>query len=171
MSAFNEMKHIVAEYEETTLGFGRGLFDDWCIYVLGGKYPKFPLDEWYFQVLLDWCKSRAPEDIYDDFVTIYERTSEAVDGEATQVAQSTLDEIRALSNRYPDVNEASVVWTILYMGMIAEENKAGAILKKRIKRLGVYQVLIEGLTPTVAANYSRGQGADYLDKVCYYRGF
>jgi hypothetical protein len=164
MSAFNEMKHIVAEYEETTLGFGRGLFDDWCIYVLGGKYPKFPLDEWYFQVLLDWCKSRAPEDIYDDFVTIYDATTQAV-------AQSTLDEIRALSNRYPDVNEASVVWTILYMGMIAEENKAGAILKKRIKRLGVYQVLIEGLTPTVAANYSRGQGADYLDKVCYYRGF
>ena len=164
MSAFNEVKHIVAQYEGTTLAFGKGLFDDWCIYVLGGKYPKFPLDEWYFQVLLDWCKSRAPEDIYDDFVIIYEATSEAV-------AQSTLDEIRALSNRYSDTNEANVIWTILYMGMIAEENKANAILKKRIKRLGVYQVLIESLSPKVAANYSRGQSADYLDKVCYYRGF
>jgi len=57
------------------------------------------------------------------------------------------------------------------MGMIAEENKEGAILKKRIKRLGVYQVLIEGVSPKVAARYSRGLGADYLDKVCYYRGF
>ena len=60
--------------------------------------------------------------------------------------------------------------------MIAEENKKGLDgeklpLRKRIKRLGVYMVLMEDVQPMVAANYSRGLGADYLDKVCFYRGF
>jgi len=164
MKAFSGIVQEVARYGDTTLGFGRGSFDDWCIYVSGGDYQKFPLDEWYFQILLDWTKDRPAEDIYEDFIKIYDVTTQAV-------AQEVLDKIVALSYSYPDHNQACVIWTILYMGMIAEENKDGAILKKRIKRLGVYQVLIEGVSPKVAASYSRGLGADYLDKVCYYRGF
>jgi len=162
--SFDGIKQVVANYGDTTLGFGRGSFDDWCIYVEGGPYQRFPLDEWYFQILLDWTEHSDAEFLYDDFVSIYDATGQAV-------AQTTLDHIRALSEDYPDPEQAKVIFTILYMGMIAEENKAGAILKKRIKRLGVYQVLIEGMSPSVAANYSRGQSADYLDKVCYYRGF
>jgi hypothetical protein len=162
--SFDGIKQAVARYGDTTLGFGRGSFDDWCIYVIGGPYQKFPLDSWYFQILLDWTNNRAAEDIYDDFITIYDKTTQTV-------APEVLNEIVALSYSYPDHNQACVIWTILYMGMIAEENKEGAILKKRIKRLGVYQVLIEGVSPEVAASYSRGLGADYLDKVCYYRGF
>jgi hypothetical protein len=164
MKAFSGIVQEVARYGDTTLGFGRGSFDDWCIYVSGGDYQKFPLDEWYFQILLDWTEHSDAEFIYDDFVKIYDKTTQAV-------AQEVLDEIRALSNDYPDPEHTAIIFTILYMGMIAEENKANAILKKRIKRLGVYQVLIEGVQPRVAANYSRGLGADYLDKVCYYRGF
>jgi len=164
MAAFSGIVQEVARYGDTVLGFGRGSFDEWCIYVSGGDYQKFPLDEWYFQILLDWTKHRSAEDIYEDFITIYNKTNQAV-------AQEVLDEILALSNHYSNQEQAAVIWTILYMGMIAEENKANAILKKRIKRLGVYQVLIEGISPKIAANYSRGLGADYLDKVCYYRGF
>ena len=164
LMGFDGIKQVVARYGDTTLGFGRGSFDEWCIYVIGGPYQKFPLDSWYFQILLDWTKHRQAEDIYDDFITIYDKTGKAV-------ASNVLDEICALSYSYPDYIQACVIWTILYMGMIAEENKEGAILKKRIKRLGVYQVLIEGVSPSVAADYSRGQSADYLDKVCYYRGF
>ncbi len=40
------------------------------------------------------------------------------------------------------------IWfNVLYAGMVAEENKENAVLKKRIKRLGMHQVLIDGLEP------------------------
>jgi hypothetical protein len=55
--------------------------------------------------------------------------------------------------------------------MIAEENKKNAILKKRIKRLGIYQVLIEGMKPEVAAVFSKGKKWRELDKTMLERGF
>jgi len=167
--SFEGIKQVVARYGDTTLGFGNGNFDEWCIYVIGGDYQKFPLDEWYFQILFDWTKHRPAENIYEDFIKIYDVTTQAVDSHV-------LDEIVTISYSYPDHIQACVIWTILYMGMIAEENKKNdkgekLPLRRRIKRLGVYMVLMEGIQPQVAANYSRGLGADYLDKVCFYRGF
>jgi hypothetical protein len=41
-------------------------------------------------------------------------------------------------------------FTVLYAGMISEENKTNAILKKRVKRLGIHQVLIQNSTPSEA---------------------
>jgi hypothetical protein len=57
------------------------------------------------------------------------------------------------------------------MGMIAEENKENTILGKRIKRLGMYQTLIEGLPAEMSANFSRGMKWKQLDKECTKRGF
>ena len=36
-----------------------------------------------------------------------------------------------------------------------ENNKKNTVLKKRVKRLGVHQVLIDGMQPREAANYSK----------------
>ena len=55
--------------------------------------------------------------------------------------------------------------------MFAEENKAQAKLKKRIKRLGAHQVLIEGRPPEVAAEFSKGRPWQELDEECRRRGF
>jgi hypothetical protein len=40
--------------------------------------------------------------------------------------------------------------------MVAEENYPGTKLGKRLKRLGVHQILIEGMKVETAANWSRG---------------
>lgn len=55
--------------------------------------------------------------------------------------------------------------------MIAEENKLNAILKKRIKRLGMYQVLVQNYPPSVAANYSKGKKWRELDALMVHYGF
>jgi len=156
-------KRHVATYGKTKISFGRGNFDDWCIYVEGGGYPKFPTDEWYFGILSDWADT-LEDKVYNDFVRLYEATGAQVDKEVLHL-------IERLSLGYPDENEARVIFTILYMGMIAEENKEGAILKKRMKMLGVHQLLIDNFTPKEAANFSRGKSSEKLVMECYNRGF
>lgn len=147
-----------------TLSFGKGNFDEWAVILKHPSFPRMPTDEWYFKKITKYSLYSSPAEVYDDFVDIYDITT-------AEVTQFALDKISGIAKRYSNVIEADIVFTILYMGMIAEENKEGAILGKKIKRLGVYQTLIEGLGPTKAAHYSRGKGADYLLEVCKFRGF
>lgn len=158
------------EDQRVMLGFGPGKFDDWCIYVISQdkKWMKFPTDEWYFGIVKSWTAFRAPELIYADFVKIYDATTADANLPATR---KVIEIIRGLTFNYKDDFEALVIFTILYMGMIAEENKAGAVLKKRIKRLGMHQVLIEGLPVEEAAHFSRGRSTFELAPYCLERGF
>lgn len=61
--------------------------------------------------------------------------------------------------------------SILYAGMIAEENKSRARLKKRVKRLGLHQLLIEDFTAEAAATFSKGKTWQEIDLACTERGF
>ena len=60
---------------------------------------------------------------------------------------------------------------VIYAAMVAEENKQFTRLGKRIKRLGVHQLLKEGLSPKEAANWSRGKAWRDLAAECEKRGF
>lgn len=156
---------LVKEFKKgVSLSFGRGNFDEWAVIVQHPTYPRMPTDEWYFKKLTKFALYSSPSEVYDQFVEIYELTTKEVD-------EKVLDTISGIAKRYPYPLEFDLIFCILYMGMIAEENKEGAILGKKIKRLGVYQTLIEGLGATKAAHYSRGQSADYLLQVCKFRGF
>ena len=147
-----------------SLSFGRGNFDDWAIIVKHPTYPRMPTDEWYFKKLVKFSLYSSPVELYEQFVAIYDVTTKKVE-------QEVLDMISGIAKKYPNPIEVDIVFCILYMGMIAEENKEGAILGKKIKRLGVYQTLVEGLHTSISAHYSRGKSADYLIEVCRYRGF
>jgi hypothetical protein len=68
----------------------------------------------------------------------------------------------------PDVE---VLLTTLYAAMIAEENRVNAPLGRRIKRLGVHQVLVEGMRVEDAARFSRGKPWRVLEELCVARGF
>ncbi len=50
--------------------------------------------------------------------------------------------------------------------MVAEENKRNAVVKKYIKRLGVHQVLIEGVHLKIASVYSKGKKCLELKLEC-----
>ena len=54
---------------------------------------------------------------------------------------------------------------------IAEENKEFTKLGKRIKRLGVHQVLKERMHYNEAANFSKGKKWKELNEICSSKGF
>ena len=151
------------KYKNGSIQFGRGSFDDWAVIVDYPGAPKFPKDVWYFSKLLRYKFDLGPR-VYDDFVQLYEKVG-------NKAEEAVFDWIQEATATYLDPQEAELVFGILYMAMIAEENKAGAILKKRIKRLGVHQILVEGVNPKIAADYSRGRPATELVMECHSRGF
>ena len=55
--------------------------------------------------------------------------------------------------------------------MVAEENYHGTKLGKRLKRLGIHQILIEGMEVHVAAHWSRGKPWREIAEECERRGF
>lgn len=146
--------------------FDSGCFDGWCVFVTRpGKKRFAPTDVEYFTRLKEIGEKIGPQKIYDDFVVIYNRTSKNID-------PKVFDLILALSKFYDEDAEEMEQWfNVLYAGMIAEENKEGAILKKRIKRLGIHQVLMEGISPGKAAVYSKGKKWRELNEIMKIKGF
>lgn len=146
--------------------FDKGSFDDWCVYITRANGERFaPSDLHYFSRLKKLAKKHQGRMIYDDFVTIYNRTGPEVD-------KNVLELIAVLSRHYgKDSLEIEIWFNVLYAGMIAEENKEKAVLKKRIKRLGIYQVLMENIAPEEAASFSKGKKWRELDKHMKQRGF
>jgi len=55
--------------------------------------------------------------------------------------------------------------------MVAEENKINTKLGKKIKRLGIHQILIEDINPNVAANFSKGMNWKKIETECKLRNF
>jgi hypothetical protein len=146
--------------------FDSGSFDDWCVYVTKPNGERFaPTDVQYFSRLQKLGKKHGHQKIYDDFVVIFNRTTKKPE-------QKVFKLIRDLSADYgSDSLEIEIWFSVLYAGMIAEENKEKAILKKRIKRLGMHQVLIENTQPQIAATYSKGRKWKELDSVMKLKGF
>jgi len=146
--------------------FDKGLFDDWCVYLTrrgGEKYA--PRDEQYFDELKKYCCKYSKERIWTDFVKIYDVTSSEIDEEV-------LDRISEIASSYGEDSINIDVWfTVIYAGMVAEENKKYAKLKKRIKRLGMYQLLVDNETPSFAANFSKGMKWQELDMIMRSKGF
>ena len=146
------------------LEYARGQFDDWCVYYVSASGRKPPHDIDYFTKIREYRDAYGVEKVYDDFVYVYDRTSKAID-------DGVLASITELASTYNDAIEADVLFTTLYMAMVAEENKRNTRLGKRIKRLGIYKVLIEDSPIHEAANIMRGMKWTDIDKLCKERGF
>ena len=148
------------------LEYARGSFDEWCVYLSRPNTERYaPRDYQYFQRLVNYASKYGKDAIYQDFVSIYNKTTKDLDN-------STIQYIKDMTSKYgADALNIAIDFTIIYMGMIAEENKENAILGKRVKRLGVYQTIYDELSPDEAANFSRGKKWRELDAICRGRGF
>lgn len=146
--------------------FDRGSFDDWCVFLTEPGNQKYaPKDIEYFSFLQQLGNIHGHAKIYNDFIKIYEQTDKSVN-------QSVLSLIHSISLTYrTDANETEKWFTVIYAGMIAEENKLHAKLKKRIKRLGLHQLLLENLSPEEAANFSKNKKWQDLDRLMKSKGF
>lgn len=150
----------------SSLSFDYGKFDRWCVYLEQPNQPKHaPTDLQYFMKLRQLGQTHGCKKIYNDFLKFYTLTSKNIE-------QPVLDLISKISTTYnDDALEIEILFTIIYAGMIAEENKEFTKLKKRIKRLGIHQTLIDKESPEFASNFSKGKKWRELDQLCKAKGF
>ena len=147
--------------------FDRGKFDDWCVYVVESDgRRKAHFDVTYFSDLKKIAEKYEVDKVYNDFVAIYNQTGKSID----KIVLDLIDEL-VKSYREEDKRLVEQWFAVLYGGMIAEENKQNAILKKRIKRLGMHQILKLDFSPSIAANFSRGKRWRELDAIMQPLGF
>ena len=125
-----------------------------------------PRDNTYFTELHRIAQKYPNDKVYTDFVRIYDWTTSKIESNVL----SLIDEI---VETYNDEDKIIIEqwFSVIYGGMIAEENKTNAVLKKRIKRLGMYQVLIQNINPNIAANYSKGKKIAELSPLMLSYGF
>jgi membrane carboxypeptidase/penicillin-binding protein len=147
--------------------FDKGKFDDWCVFIVefnGMSAP--PRDIEYFTELKQIAAHYPEHKLYNDFVQIYNLTSQAIAKEAVELIDN-------LTLTYQPQHQLKMEqwFTVLYAGMVAEENKEKAVLKKRIKRLGMHQVLVLNHAPESAANFSKGKKWRELDDIMRELGF
>ena len=157
------MPQIRTFSDGSILSRDRGSFDDWCIY-LDGKPPR---DVDYFRGLQAFGRKYGGQYVYDKFCEVYNMTGKVMD--STVFAK--IDALAANSFSSADTLTIQKVFSILYMAMLAEENKAYTKLGKRIKRLGMYKLLIQGEDVLHAANFMRGMKWRDIDKLCREAGF
>lgn len=162
---FNAKSTLIANLQDgTRFVFSQGRFDRWCIFHIRENKAHAVRDEEVFKVLSGYASGHNRFVLYRDFLSIFNKVT-------NQVNYDLVGRIAYLSKAYSRPQEVQFILLFLYAGMIAEENKEKAILKKFIKRLGVHQVLIEGMHPTVAASFSRGKSWRELKLECQVRGF
>ena len=101
------------------LEFDRGSFDDWCVYwARPGQARKALRDEEYFEQMIALAEKYGREKLYQDYLKVYEHTGK-------ELEEKVLLAITRLAHREygPDALLADYLLTVLYAGMIAEENK------------------------------------------------
>ncbi len=149
------------------LEYDRGKFDDWCVYFTNaGGSKKPPRDFDYFQQLQNLATIYGNNKVYEDFSNIYKMTTKSIEN-------AVLKKITDIASSYTDEHKLKVdiLYTTLYMAMVAEDNKANTMLGKRIKMLGVYYLLFESKDVNHATNFKRGMNWREIDKLCGKRGF
>lgn len=148
------------------LEYARGSFDNWCVYFTdstGKRRP--PKDVEYFEKLKDLSKTYGVQKVYRDYVIVYNLTS-------NELSEAALSMISLIAASYGEAElEADIVLSILYLAMIAEERREHTRLGKRIKRLGVHKLLVEGRPVPEAANFMRGMCWRDIAHLCEDRGF
>ncbi len=161
------MPRLIKQFKDgSVLEYDSGSFDDWCVFLTRPNIKRYaPRDTQYFERFSQLGKTHGANQIYSDFCSMYEITSKSITPEG-------LDLIERVTAHYGgDALEMQILFTVVYAGMVAEENKAFTKLGKRVKRLGMHQVLCEGMPPHSAANFSRGKPWRELAAMCEERGF
>jgi hypothetical protein len=149
-----------------SLEYDVGVFDDWCIYICnpdGARNP--PKDVEIFLRIIELTKNYDPKKIYFDLKEIFVLTNK-------QIKIPVSDHITRLSKEYgEDHLTVDILYSTLYAMFVAEENREGTKLGKRIKFLAIHQILKEDLAPDIAANFSKKKSSKDISKLCEDRGF
>ena len=151
--------------DNLSIGFGRGKIDNFCVYVKEQNRVYAPLDTEYFQFIHDLASNFGTIKVYNSFKRLYAIAE-------LEIVSNAIEVIDEQANRYDEFElSCQKYFSILYLAMVAEQNYPNTKLGKRLKRLGIYQLLFEGMTVEEAANWSRGKPWKEISEECKSRGF
>ena len=134
--------------------FAEGSFDKWCVFTKKDGKQEAPHDYDYFQQVYDLSITYGKEKVYSSFLTIYD----CVEGNewSSKDKMQCYEVCEDVSKRYGEPTLR--LWIILYMTMLAEEMKKNKILGKRIKHLGIYNLLFDEYPITYITGYVNDDG-------------
>lgn len=154
------------------LEYGEGRFDNWCVFLKRPDQERFaPRDCEYLSRIGGYGSIIGCEKVYSNLVEIYNIVTTVPNVKVLERVESKCIEKYAPLYGMMYALKVAVDYCIVYMGMVAEENKENCILGKRIKRLGFHQVLLEGMDALCASEFSKGKKHYVLDKICSEKGF
>lgn len=161
-----EGKKIKTFSNGTSVEFDEGRIDAWRVCLIDGEGRKFvPKDSFYFSKLKELADDYGEDRVYGDFVEIYDVTG----GDVSKKVLGTID---GIAERYgEDSLKANVTFTLLYLTMIAEENRKNTKLGRRIKRLGAYELLKKNRPLDDAMNFMKNMPWRKIADLCEERGF
>lgn len=153
--------------DKSYIKYSTGNFDDLCIYICySDGTQKAPHDIEYLNYLNNLKINVPAQKLYNDFVSIYNHTSKEIE---FTVLVNEIDIIARSYDHYSLI--MNKIFSILYLGMLSEENKKNTKLGRRIKRLGIHEVLVNNNPPDYAANFMRGMTWQQIDGICKNYGF
>lgn len=147
----------------TCIYFDEGKFDKYCVYINGrGKFRYAPTDDVYFTWIKNLAYTYGVTQVWDDFCEVYDIVDT---GENNREVFALVNDIDMHYN-----DDTVLWWLIFYMTMLAECKKENTILKKGIKKLGVYNVLIDEWDIEYVITYMRGKNWRTLNELMEERG-
>lgn len=168
MSDSNKIRERELTLSKSKVVFQRGSFDNYCVYVISSPTKVAPLDLDYFKFMKYLADKVGSTTVYNYFVDVYDKTSKTV---VSEVLDMIVEQAKSLCVSERDSTIYEGYMTVIYFAMVAEENKANTKLGKRIKRLGMYELIMLEKPPHIAANSSRGVRWRDLDKKMVEYGF
>lgn len=148
---------------DTCVYFDRGKFDKYCVYInTCSRFKYAPKDEEYFKWIHALSKQYGTYQVWKDFCSLYQIVDT---GESDK---DVLTLIKSIDMHYND--DTILWWLIFYMTMLAECKKENTILKKRIKKLGVYNILFDMYEIDYVVQYMKGMKWQELDELMIERG-
>lgn len=143
--------------------YNYGEFDQYCVHVLKPKKKSAwrPLDKEYFNWLKNMGKRYGNDYVYEDFLKVYEIISK------TTTMYEIENIVKEVKKNY---FQGELWWTIFALTMKAEECKEYTKLGKRIKHLGVYNILKENMKVSEVVSYMKGKKWYELDEMMRERG-
>lgn len=162
------MRTVKSFSDGTKLAWDYGRLDAWCVYTIDNNNAKTsPKDVDYFTDLLTIAQKYGNQRVYKDFVTIYDNIK------CEDPEKCNLPIVAQVASTYPEEDRKFVEYTltIFWMAMVSEWNyKIRGIypsrLKHRIKRLGVYTMLIDGKDPEYATTFMKNMPWQEVNELC-----
>lgn len=156
-----ELKSLITAFDDRTyLCYTRGAFDNWRVTFLDseGKQETSPKDTAFFDYFLSlMAYGNTGREIFNIIKRMSKKISKGMDIDFDHLKDEIYEYAEELSIPEEEKLRFEKAMMSVLAAMLSEEQKAFTKLGKKLKLLGLHQVLIGKMDPKIAANWSRGK--------------